>query len=139
MPIDCSLRYLQTSGERDCTPAAPFNPFLHHPQCYLDILYLHLKGNEEKEKCQEVFDKLVRLTRFTHLPGNQGRISNLEPFVLETCASAIKLGSHMAALMAHPAQREEVWKSPWLHTSSSYNCTSLMTFTYIFRAVVNIE
>ena len=107
VPIDCSLRYVQAKGVGDFTPAAPYNPLLHHPHCYLDILYIHLRANEEHARCQEVFDKLGHLARSTH-PSNQIRVSNLEPFVLETHANAIKLGSHMAALMAHPAQREEV-------------------------------
>lgn len=106
MPIDCSLRYLRTKAVHDFTPAAPYNPLLHHPHCYLDILYIHLRADEENVRCQEVFDKLSHLARSTH-PSNQIRVSNLEPFVLETHAHA-KLGSHMAALMAHPAQREEV-------------------------------
>ena len=38
-------------------------PFLHHPDCYLDILYLHLKVNEEKVRCQEIYNVLCALAR----------------------------------------------------------------------------
>lgn len=81
---------------------------MHHPHCYLDIIYLHLRANEENARCQEIFDRLSRLVHNAHPFGEREQYSNLEPFVLETHASAIKLGSHMAALLAHPAQREEV-------------------------------
>lgn len=83
-------------------------PFLHHPDCYLDILYLHLKVNEENVRCQEIYNVLSALVRRAHPDGESGQVTNFNSFILETHASAIKLATHMAALLAHPVQREEV-------------------------------
>ena len=83
-------------------------PFLHHPDCYLDILYLHLKVNEEKVRCQEIYNVLCNLARCPHPNGESGQVSNFSPYIFETHSSTIKLATHMAALLAHPVQREEV-------------------------------
>lgn len=84
-----------------------FVPFIHHPYCYLDILYIHLPGSEQNVLCQEIFDVLSRLP-ISNPNQDEIKQTNTDPLVLETHASAIKLATHMAALMAHPAQREEV-------------------------------
>ena len=107
---------------KDGIPRIRFIPLLHDPYCYFDVLYLHLRANEENVRCQEIFDCLSRLA---HTPyGTQGQISNLKPYVLETHASAIKLGSHMALLLAHPAQREEVRARVivTMHDANEYLC-----------------
>lgn len=84
-----------------------FVPFIHHPYCYLDILYVHLPVSEPNVQCQEIFDVLSRLP-ISNPHHDEIKQTNTDPLVLETHASAIKLASHMAVLMAHPAQREEV-------------------------------
>lgn len=112
IPIDSSSKYQNavpnTRATGEFTASSPYIPLMHHPHCYLDVLYLHLRADDERARCQEVFDRLSRLVHNAHPFGDRMQYSNLEPFVLETHASATKFGSHMAALLAHPAQREEV-------------------------------
>ena len=101
------------SGDKD-KESSVYIAFLHHPYCYLDILYVHKRTNEEGVKCQEIFNLLRLLACRPYSHSTAGQITNLNQFVLETHASTIKLSSHMASLMAHPAQRDEVHDGPTL-------------------------
>ena len=61
-------------------------------------------------RCQEIFDILNHLGKdvYPHPDGAVVQMTNFAPYILESHSSAIKLASHMASLMAHPVQREEV-------------------------------
>jgi hypothetical protein len=86
--------------------SAPFIPLLHTPWCYLDVLYVHLRANDEGVCCQEAFDALCGLHFHASTWGSRPVARHGSPLVLETHATSIKLASHVALLLAHPAQRE---------------------------------
>ena len=72
-------------------------PIFRHPTFYCDVIFIHLKTNEEGVVCQEIFDALSRLESY-----QQAR----NTYILETHHVQTKLLAYAVALMTHPFQRE---------------------------------
>ena len=110
VPTDGNKDPSSSNSPKKSADTPYYIPFLHHPDYYLDILYLHLRSDDVNVKCQEIFNILSHIVKdyYPHPNGNNVQISNFNPYILESHASAIKLASHMAALLGHPVQREEV-------------------------------
>lgn len=98
-------REIPSATAAPTTTDQPYIPLLHHPWSYLDVLYVHLRANDDRVCCQEVFDALCAVHSLATSWRGQP-VSRAPPLVLETHASSIKLASHIALLLAHPAQRE---------------------------------
>jgi hypothetical protein len=58
-----------------------FVPFIHHPYCYLDILYIHLPCSEQNMYCQEIFDVLSRLP-ISNPHHDEIKQTNTDPLVI---------------------------------------------------------
>lgn len=78
-------------------------PLLKLPNFLVDVLYLHkkiAKGNPEKLICQEAFDFFI--------DSFESGVDSKEEYIVEVSGSVSRLNQHMAMLLSHPAQRDEL-------------------------------
>jgi hypothetical protein len=75
LPVNSNTNLFNTD-QPEC-----FVPFIHHPYCYLDVLYIHLPGSEQNVYCQEIFDVLSRLP-ISNPHHDEVKQTNTDPLVI---------------------------------------------------------